>query len=209
MMRDMTSWTPGWDAFPAPLLDFWTERHLCTLNSVRPDGRPHAVPVGVVLDHDERCAWVITSRESRKARTIAAGPATGVPVAACQVDGQRKRLNVGSPVPLYVSRIDPETHTVTVAPKEHPALVRHEVLAEDPNFIALDLPADKRLPAMTVTAKIRYNSADQPAVLTVEPRGDAPLLRVRFQEPVRAATPGQSLVCYQGEEVIGGGIIAG
>lgn len=85
----MTSWAPGWDAFPPLLLDFWTERHLCVLTSVRRDGRPHAVPVGVALDHDERCAWVITDRGSQKARTIAAGPATGVPVAACQVDGRR------------------------------------------------------------------------------------------------------------------------
>ncbi|MEZ0578697.1 pyridoxamine 5'-phosphate oxidase family protein [Nocardioides sp. MH1] len=85
----MTSWTPGWDAFPPALLDFWTERHLCTLSSMRADGRPHVVPVGVVLDHDQRCAWVITDRDSRKARTIASGPADGVPVAACQVDGPR------------------------------------------------------------------------------------------------------------------------
>lgn len=81
----MTSWQPGWGDFPQPLLDFWTERHLCTMATVLPDGTPHNVPVGVVLDHDERCAWVITSRASRKARTLAvAGP-----VAACQVDGRR------------------------------------------------------------------------------------------------------------------------
>jgi PPOX class probable F420-dependent enzyme len=84
----MTSWTPGCDSFPAPLLDFWTERHLCTLSSVRPDGRPHVVPVGVVLDHEERCAWVITSGSSHKARRLAAAP-DGLPVAACQVDGRR------------------------------------------------------------------------------------------------------------------------
>lgn len=83
----MTTWTPGWDSFPAALLDFWTERHLCTLSSVRPDGRPHVVPVGVALDHEERCAWVITSGSSHKARRLAAAP-DGLPVAACQVDGR-------------------------------------------------------------------------------------------------------------------------
>ena len=81
----MSSWRPGWDEFPQPLLDFWTERHLCTLSTVLPDGRPHVVPVGVVLDHDEQCAWVITSGTSRKARTLA----TPGPVAACQVEGRR------------------------------------------------------------------------------------------------------------------------
>ncbi|WP_193606597.1 pyridoxamine 5'-phosphate oxidase family protein [Nocardioides lijunqiniae] len=81
----MTSWRPGWDAFPQPLLDFWTERHLCTLTTLRPDGRPHVVPVGVALDVEQRCAWVITNDVSRKARNVAGG---GV-VAACQVDGGR------------------------------------------------------------------------------------------------------------------------
>ncbi len=80
-----TSWRPGWDAFPEPLLDFWTERHLCTLTTLRSDGSPHVVPVGVVLDPDERCAWVITGGGSVKARHLAA-PGR---VAACQVDGRR------------------------------------------------------------------------------------------------------------------------
>jgi PPOX class probable F420-dependent enzyme len=84
----MSTWTPGWDAFPPALRDFWTERHLCTLTTVRPDGRPHVVPVGVVLDHEEQCAWVITSGSSHKARRVAAGSPEGEPVAACQVDGR-------------------------------------------------------------------------------------------------------------------------
>jgi PPOX class probable F420-dependent enzyme len=74
-----------WGAFPPALLEFWTERHLCALTTLRPDGRPHVVPVGVVLDHDQRCAWVITRRTSVKARHLA----TVGPVAACQVDGRR------------------------------------------------------------------------------------------------------------------------
>ncbi|GAA1139035.1 PPOX class F420-dependent oxidoreductase [Nocardioides aquiterrae] len=81
----MTSWRPGWDAFPQALLDFWTERHLCTLTTLRADGRPHVVPVGAVLDLEQRCAWVITSRTSQKARHLAHADA----VAICQVDGRR------------------------------------------------------------------------------------------------------------------------
>ena len=80
-----TSWTPGWDDWPAALLEFWTERHLCTLTTLRADGRPHVVPVGVVVDVEERCAWVITDGASVKARHLA----TPGPVAACQVDGAR------------------------------------------------------------------------------------------------------------------------
>jgi len=79
------SLVPGWDALPAPLQDFWTERHLCTLTTLRADGSPHVVPVGVVLDPEQECAWVITGRDSAKARHLAA-PGR---VAACQVDGRR------------------------------------------------------------------------------------------------------------------------
>lgn len=80
----MASWTPGWDAFPSPLLDFWTERHLCTLTTLRRDGTPHVVPVGVALDPEQRCAWVITSRTSAKVRHVTDDGR----VAASQVDGR-------------------------------------------------------------------------------------------------------------------------
>ncbi len=80
----MTSWRPGWGEFPQALLDFWTERRLCTLTTLRADGSPHVVPVGVVLDHEQRCAWVITSRGSQKARDLGRDPR----VAACQVEGR-------------------------------------------------------------------------------------------------------------------------
>jgi tRNA-specific 2-thiouridylase len=123
--------------------------------------------------------------------------------------GQRKRLNVGSPVPLYVSGIDAEQNVVTVARKEDPALLRREVETEDANLISLDPPTGEASEPIGVTAKIRYNSADQPATLMVVRSAAGLRLRARFTEPVRAVTPGQSLVCYQGEEVVAGGIIAG
>jgi len=81
----VTSWTPGWDSFPSELLEFWTERHLCTLTTLRADGRPHVTPVGVALDMERQCGWVITSRDSLKAVHAAADGR----VAACQVDGRR------------------------------------------------------------------------------------------------------------------------
>lgn len=81
----MTSWTPGWDAFPQPLLDFWTERHLCTLTTLRADGSPHVVPVGLTVDLEERCAWVITNGSSQKVRNAERDGR----VAVGQVDGGR------------------------------------------------------------------------------------------------------------------------
>ena len=101
----MTAWTPGWGSFPQALLDFWTERHLCTLTTLRPDGRPHVVPVGVALDHERECAWVITTGSSRKVRNLlAAGDAPergGDRVAACAVDGARWSTLEGTATVLH------------------------------------------------------------------------------------------------------------
>lgn len=70
-------------------LAFWRERHLLSLTTLRPDGTPHVVPVGVTYDPTSHLARVITSRSSRKARNVAAYGAAGGPAAVCQVDGGR------------------------------------------------------------------------------------------------------------------------
>jgi PPOX class probable F420-dependent enzyme len=71
------------------LVRFWTERRLCTLTTVRADGTPHVVPVGVTLDPDKGIARVICSGTSHKARLIRAAGPRGAAVAVCQVDGRR------------------------------------------------------------------------------------------------------------------------
>ena len=75
---------------PSPeYLAFWREYHLCTLTTLRPDGTPHVVPVGVTYDPEAGLARVITNKTSRKvAHVLAAGP-DGARVAVCQVDGRR------------------------------------------------------------------------------------------------------------------------
>jgi PPOX class probable F420-dependent enzyme len=70
-------------------LAFWQERHLCTLTTLRPDGTPHVVPVGVTYDPGARLARVITNRSSAKVRHVRAAGERGAPVAVCQVDGRR------------------------------------------------------------------------------------------------------------------------
>ena len=65
-------------------LDFLAVRHLATLTTVRPDGRPHVTPVGFTWDPATSTARVITSRGSRKARNALAG----CPAVLCQVDGR-------------------------------------------------------------------------------------------------------------------------
>src|SRR4051812_45513225 len=136
-MRRMTSWTPGWDAFPPALLEFWTERHLCSLTTVRPDGRPHTVPVGVVLDHGEKCAWVITNGTSQKARRIAAGPPAGVPIAACQVDGRHWSTLEG------YARVLTEPDAVRRAEEQYAE--RYRVPKPNPQRVALRIEVDRFL----------------------------------------------------------------
>ena len=74
-------------ADPGPdVLAFLTERHLATLTTLRADGTPHVVPVGVTYDPATRTARVITSGTSAKARHVRDGRNR---VAVCQVDGRR------------------------------------------------------------------------------------------------------------------------
>ncbi|MFF3461805.1 pyridoxamine 5'-phosphate oxidase family protein [Streptomyces sp. NPDC002619] len=73
----------------ASYLAFWRERHLCTLTTLRPDGSPHVVPVGVTYDPQARLARVITNKASAKAAHVLAAGEAGARVAVCQVDGRR------------------------------------------------------------------------------------------------------------------------
>jgi PPOX class probable F420-dependent enzyme len=114
--------------FAGPLLEFWTERHLCTLTTLRRDGSPHVVPVGATLDPQAGLVRVTASRTSAKVRHILAGAAR---VAVCQVDGRRWSTLEG----LAVIRDDPEAVAEAVRryasryrpPRENPARVVIEV----------------------------------------------------------------------------------
>jgi len=66
-------------------LEFWRERHLCTVTSLRRDGSPHVVPMGIVVDPEHGLAWGITSRTSQKVANLRRDPR----VAVAQVDGAR------------------------------------------------------------------------------------------------------------------------
>ncbi|KND43940.1 pyridoxamine 5'-phosphate oxidase family protein [Streptomyces stelliscabiei] len=70
-------------------VEFWSEYHLCTLTTLRPDGRPHVVPVGVTVDVDAGIARVITRKSSRKVANVQAALPGKARVAVCQVDGGR------------------------------------------------------------------------------------------------------------------------
>jgi tRNA-specific 2-thiouridylase len=112
--------------------------------------------------------------------------------------GQRRGLAVASPVPLYVVAIEPEARRVIVGPRE--AIDQHELVASNVNWIAGVAPAAP----LCVQAQIRYKHGAASA--TVAPlEGDR--AHVVFDDPQPAITPGQAVVFYEGDEVIGGGWI--
>ncbi|MFF5449148.1 pyridoxamine 5'-phosphate oxidase family protein [Streptomyces sp. NPDC012888] len=75
---------------PTPeYLAFWRERHVCTLTTLRPDGTPHVVPVGVTYDPGAGVARVISNKHSKKVRNVLAAQPDPVRAAVCQMEGRR------------------------------------------------------------------------------------------------------------------------
>jgi PPOX class probable F420-dependent enzyme len=120
---------------PGPgLLEFLTERHLATLTTLRADGSPHVVPVGVTYDAETRTARVITSGTSAKARHVRDGQPR---VAVCQVDGRRWVTLEGT----AVVRDDP----AAVADAEQRYAVRYRQPRENPARVVLEISVDRIL----------------------------------------------------------------
>ena len=112
--------------------------------------------------------------------------------------GQRKGLGLAAGVPLYVVGIDAERSTVTVGPRE--ALERAWLTASRVNWMSGRTPASP----VRAAVQIRYRHAEAPA--TVTPMDDA-RVRVDFDAPQTAITPGQAVVFYDEDVVLGGGWI--
>jgi len=125
--RDLDDPGPG-------LLAFLTERHLATLTTLRADGSPHVVPVGVTYDATTRTARVITSGTSAKARHIRAGQQR---VAVCQVDGRRWTTLEGT----AVVRDD----AASVADAERRYAERYRQPRENPARVVLEISVDRIL----------------------------------------------------------------
>ena len=121
------------DLAPATL-EFLTERHLATLTTLRADGSPHVVPVGVTYDPATRTARVITSGTSQKARHVRDGQQR---VAVCQVDGRRWLTLEGT----AVVRDD----AASVADAVARYALRYRTPRENPARVVIEMSVDRVL----------------------------------------------------------------
>jgi tRNA-specific 2-thiouridylase len=112
--------------------------------------------------------------------------------------GQRKGLGLSATEPLYVLAIKPESAQVVVGPRD--ALGRTGLTASQVNWTSGEAPGDW----LRVTAQIRHRHAAAPARVRRTDEGRAEL---EFDTPQTAITPGQAVVFYDGDEVLGGGWI--
>ena len=112
--------------------------------------------------------------------------------------GQRKGLGIAADAPLYVKRIDAAENRVVLSGND--ALFSRELMANDFNWIVYDVPPRE----LRATARVRYHQREQAATVTVFEDGHVHLV---FDEPQRAITPGQAVVLYDGDTVLGGGTI--
>ena len=111
--------------------------------------------------------------------------------------GQRHGLGLALGEPLYVIRIEPKYNRIVLGSEVE--LYSQKVVAENLSWTAGELPSEP----VTITAKIRYKSREAEATVFSE----ADSAEIWFSQPQRAVTPGQAIVFYKGDEVLGGGAI--
>lgn len=112
--------------------------------------------------------------------------------------GQRRGLGIAAAEPLYVCRINPEDNTIVLGFKEN--LFDRDLDAGEFNWISGEIPQQP----LRCRAKIRYHHEEEPC--TVFPTGKD-TAHIEFESPQRAITPGQAVVLYEEDRVLGGGTI--
>lgn len=114
--------------------------------------------------------------------------------------GQRKGMGIAASQALYVIRLEPQRNALIVGPVQE--LGRTELIAESVHYVSGRPPKGP----VRVQAKIRYKARLAEAIWSP---ADGDRAHVQFTDPLRDITPGQAVVAYQGDEVVGGGIISG
>jgi tRNA-specific 2-thiouridylase len=153
------------------------------------------VPDGDYVGFLQRSGVTLTPGDFVDEAGTVLGRHRGLP---CYTIGQGKGLGVSLGRHVYVLDKDPAANTVTLGDNER--LFRTRLTARAVNWISGEAPAAP----IRCTAKTRYSQADTPAAASPLPDGR---LQVDFDQPQRAITPGQAMVLYDGDIVLGGGTI--
>ncbi|MEV1294507.1 TIGR03618 family F420-dependent PPOX class oxidoreductase [Pseudonocardia sp. NPDC049635] len=125
------------DGVSEEFVQLWSERRPCVLVTTRRDGTPHAAPVGVTVDLDERIARVICRGGSQKARNVAAAGPGGARVAVCLVEGRTWSTLEG----VAVVRDEPEI----VRDAERRYAAQYKQPRPNPERVVLEIVVDRVL----------------------------------------------------------------
>jgi tRNA-specific 2-thiouridylase len=188
-------------AFPVGHLDKRTVREHASRLQLRVAGKPDSQEICFIPDGDYAAFIERSAPELRRGGTLVnrAGDVVGAHDGVHRFTiGQRKGLGLSAREPLYVLEIRPESAQVVVGPRE--ALGRTTLTASEVNWVS-GRPAETWRP---VTAQIRHRHEAAPARVRAL---DAARAEVEFDAPQNAITPGQAVVFYEGDAVVGGGWI--
>lgn len=175
-------------------------------NEVRDVAHRHGMPVAEEKESQEICFVSDDYRDFLADKIVAhpgdivdgygkvLGTHRGIPFYTI---GQRRGLGIAGGRPLYVTALELKSNRVVMG--DNHELFSQSLVAEECNFITIDALAG----SMPVQAKIRYRAALAEAVIAPQES----LVKVEFKEAQRAITPGQSVVFYDGDYVVGGGRI--
>lgn len=147
--------------------------------------------VSFLFDHRDYAPGPILDREGHEV-----GRHRGLPRYTI---GQRRGLGIASPEPFFVIALDPDRNAVIVGGKDN--LMRDTLIATDAVYACGEPPTD----GANIEAKIRYRSPASSARFAATRESE---FRLTFETPQRAVTPGQLAVLYDGERLLGGGIIS-
>jgi len=166
--------------------------------------KPESQEICFIPDNDYR--RYLREQAAEVGEAIEAGPiyhTSGTPLGTHNgipfyTVGQRKGIGVAIGKPIFISRIDANNNTIFMGERE--ALEQHEVRIAQANWIDCARPAAQR----AVTCKIRYKDSGAAGEIL---EADEHTARLHFHEAQFAITPGQSAVMYDGDVVVGGGVI--
>jgi tRNA-specific 2-thiouridylase len=190
--------------FPLGTLLKSETRELALKYKLKNAGRPESREICFIADDDYRRflrEWNDGLGDEIKPGEIALADGTivgrhqGIPFYTI---GQRKGMGISHPTPLFVNRIDVSSNRIIVG--DEAELYSDKMTVRDMNWISIEEPSDE----IWADVKIRY--LHQPSRGRISPMKGG-VAEVAFETPQRAITPGQSAVFYDGDKVLGGGII--